>query len=283
MKIRAKDGKLCQNWKVRIVALPESRLSVYFSTHLSTEHFKKAGGFFLPKGNGCAVAAVCKKRKSRVSPFLKRSNLLRMTPFKRSVYSADDCSLLSANASLAAFDKERLFYKWRRPSVSLRRSRKLFNTPGRYFVKSPHCLEKTSSLKRISNAKFSPSFLSSRRPCFSQNSCLPALLPFSSNARLLPTLLSFFRAPECALFSYLFFKALLPSRRPRLPGAAPSFLSLPLHSRCPCLLAAPAAFLSCRYPYILAASRRPCPLAPSSSLSPHLFSRREKSIFSFIE
>ena len=89
---------------------------------------KKAGGFFLPKGNGCAVAAVCKKRKSRVSPFLKRSNLLRMTPFKRSVYSADDCSLLSANASLAAFDKERLFYKWRRPSVNLRRSRKVLNT-----------------------------------------------------------------------------------------------------------------------------------------------------------
>lgn len=134
----------------------------------------------------------------------------------------------------------------------------------RPFVKSPHCLEKTSSLKRISNAKFSSSFLSSRCPCFSQNSCLPALPLFSSNDSLLPTLLSFFRAPECALFPYLFFKVLLPSRRPRLPGAA---------------------LLSCRYPCLLAApaSRRPCPLAASSSLSPYLFSRREKSIFSFIK
>lgn len=157
------------------------------------------------------------------------------------MYSADDCSLLPAKASLAASNEERLFYKWKRPSVSLRRSRKLFNTPGRPFVKSPHCLEKTSSLKRISNAKFSSSFLSSRRPCFSQNSCLPALLPFSSNARLLPTLFSFFRAPERSLFPYLFFKALLPSRRPRLPGA--DLLSC----RYLCILVVPV-FLSPRFP-----------------------------------
>ena len=130
----------------------------------------------------------------------------------------------------------------------------------RPFVKSPHCLEKTSSLKRISNAKFSSSFLSSRRPCFSQNSCLPALLPFSSNARLLPTLFSFFRPPECALFSYLFFKALLPSRRPRLPGA--DLLSC----RYLCILVVPA-FLPPPPPAVLALSppllpcRRTCFLA----------------------
>ena len=170
-----------------------------------------------------------------------------MTPFKRSVYSTDDCSLLPANASLGFFNEERLFYKWKRPSASLRRSRKVFNTPGRYFVKSPHCLEKTSSLKRISNAKFSSSFLSSRCPCLSQNSCLPALLPFSSNARLLPTLFSFFRPPECALFSYLFFKALLPSRRPRLPGA--DLLSC----RYLCILVVPA-FLPPPPPAVLALS-----------------------------
>ncbi len=189
-----------------------------------------------------------------------------MTPFKRSVYSADDCSLLPAKASLAASNEERLFYKWKRPSVSLRRSRKLFNTPGRYFVKSPHCLEKTSSLKRISNAKFSSSFLSSRRPCFSQNSCLPALSLFSSNARLLPTLFSFFRAPECALFPYLFFKALLPSRRPRLPGA--DLLSC----RYLCILVVPA-FLPPLPPFFLVVTLAFLPPPPPAvlALSPLFF------------
>ena len=135
----------------------------------------------------------------------------------------------------------------------------------RPFVKSPHCLEKTSSLKRISNAKFSSSFLSSHRPCFSQNSCLPALLPFSSNARLLPTLFSFFRPPECALFSYLFFKALLPSRRPRLPGA--DLLSC----RYLCILVVPA-FLPPLPPFFLVVTLAFLPPPPPAvlALSPPL-------------
>ena len=250
MKISAKDGKPCQNWKVRVAALPEPHLSVYFSAHLSTEHFKKAGGFFLPKGNGCAVAAVCKKRKSRVSPFRRRANLLRMTPFKRSVYSADDCSLLPAKASLAAFNEERLFYKWKRPSVSLRRSRKLFNTPGRYFVKSPHCLEKNFVFKENLQRKIFLVLLILPLPLLFSEFLSSRLLPFSSNARLLPTLLSFFRAPERSLFPYLFFKALLPSRRPRLPGAD---------------------LLSCRYLCILVVPVFLSPRLPPSLLSRPLF------------
>ena len=143
----------------------------------------------------------------------------------------------------------------------------MFNTPGRYFVKSPHCLEKTSSLKRISNAKFSSSFLSSRRPCFSQNSFLPA---FSL----------FLRTP---VFSRRFF----------LFSAPPNALCSPIFSLKPfCLPAAldfpaPTFFLVVTFAFSLSlfscrpASRRPCSLAPLFFLVAALVSSPRKIYFFF--